>query len=216
MVLISPSLLSADFLELGAEIASLEKSGADFLHVDVMDGLFVPNLTMGPVIIKAIKKASKIPLDVHLMIENPSCYIETYAEAGADYLSIHVEAATHLDRIIDQIKSTGCKAGVALNPSTHESILTYIINKLDLILVMSVNPGFSNQSFLPYVLKKVSAIKTMLKNSGNNQCLISIDGGISNQNAKDCIKAGVDILVAGSYILGSGDYQKAINSLREI
>lgn len=214
MVMIIPSLLSADFLNLGQEISALEKAGADLLHVDVMDGSFVPNLTMGPPIIKAIKKAAKVPLDVHLMISNPEKYIETYAESGADFLTIHYEASVHLDRAIDQIKACGVKAGVALNPSTPENVLTYIIDKLDLILVMSVNPGFASQSFLPANLKKIAAIKAMLKGSGNEKCLIFVDGGINDKTGKECVKAGADGLVAGSYILHSGNYQKAIESLR--
>lgn len=214
MVMIIPSLLSADFLNLGQEISALEKAGADLLHVDVMDGSFVPNLTMGPPIIKAIKKAAKVPLDVHLMINNPEKYIETYAESGADYLTIHYEASVHLDRAIEQIKACGIKAGVALNPSTPENVLTYIIDKLDLILVMSVNPGFASQSFLPANLKKIAAIKAMLKGSGNEKCLIFVDGGINDKTGKECVKAGADGLVAGSYILHSGNYQKAIESLR--
>ncbi len=214
MVMIIPSLLSADFLNLGQEINALEKAGADLLHVDVMDGSFVPNLTMGPPIIKAIKKAAKVPLDVHLMINNPEKYIETYAESGADFLTIHYEAVVHLDRAIDQIKACGVKAGVALNPSTPENVLTYVIDKLDLILVMSVNPGFASQSFLPGNLKKIAAIKAMLKTSGNKKCLIFVDGGINDKTGKECVKAGADGLVAGSYILHSGNYQKAIESLR--
>lgn len=214
MVMIAPSLLSADFLNLGQEIDALEKAGADLLHVDVMDGLFVPNLTMGPPIIKAIKKAASIPLDVHLMIDNPEKSIEAYAKSGADYLSIHVEAVRHLDRAIMQIKDLGVKAGVALNPSTHENSLTYIIDKLDLVLVMSVNPGFSGQSFLPQNLKKITAIKAMLNASGNDSCLIFVDGGITDKNAHECVKAGASGLVAGSYILGSSDYKKAIATLR--
>lgn len=214
MVMIAPSLLSADFLNLGQEISALEKAGADLLHIDVMDGLFVPNLTMGPPIIKAIKKASNIPLDVHLMIENPEKYIEIYAQSGADYLTIHCEAVRHLDRALEQIKAQGIKAGVALNPSTHESALTYVIDKLDLVLVMSVNPGFSGQSFLAVTLKKIAAIHAMLKASGNSSCLIFVDGGITEKNALACIEAGASGLVAGSFILGAKDYQKAIASLR--
>jgi ribulose-phosphate 3-epimerase len=212
-MLIAPSLLSADFLNLGKEISSLEKAGADFLHIDVMDGHFVPNLTMGPPIIKAIKKATRVPLDVHLMIKNAEKYIELYTKSGADYLTIHCESVIHLDRAIEHIKACGKKAGVALNPATHESALAYIIDKVDLVLVMSVNPGFSGQKFLPSVLKKVSAIKSMLKDCGNEQCIISMDGGITDQNAGLCKKAGADMLVSGSYILSS-EYKKTIDSLR--
>lgn len=214
MVLIAPSILSANFLKLGEELHKLEKAGADFIHIDVMDGHFVPNLTMGPMIVEAVKRGTSLPLDVHLMIANPECYVEVYAKAGADYLTIHSEGSVHLERTIKHIKSCGIKAGVALNPATHEDALSYVIDEIDLILVMSVNPGFGNQQFLPSALKKIRALKGMLKDSTNNNCLISVDGGISDHSIGPCAKAGAELFVAGSFIFKTPDYQKAIAELR--
>jgi ribulose-phosphate 3-epimerase len=214
MVLISPSILSADFLYLHDEIMAIEQTSADFIHIDIMDGHFVPNLTFGPFIIRAIKNITKLPLDVHLMISNPGSYIEAYASSGADLLTIHVESCIHLERTIKQIKSHKIKAGVALNPSTHESVLQYVLKDLDLVLIMSVNPGFSGQNFLPAMLKKIAAVKVMVGQVKNRHCLISIDGGINDQTAKLCIQAGASSLVAGSYIFNSSDYQRAVLSLK--
>lgn len=213
-MLVAPSILSADFLRLGQELNHLEKAQADMIHVDIMDGHFVPNLTMGPVIVKAIKNGTKLPLDVHLMIDNPESYLEAYAKAGADYLTVHLESCRHLERAIKYIKSLGLKAGVALNPSIDENSLKYVIDQLDLVLVMSVNPGFSGQSFLPLALKKIGAVKAMLKVCQNSSCLISVDGGISHHNAHDCAQAGASLLVAGSYIFKSTDYPSAIAKLK--
>ncbi len=179
MTLIAPSILSADFLALGLELDKVMRAGADLIHIDVMDGHFVPNLTMGPLIVEAVRRGTSLSLDVHLMITNPECYIETYAKAGADYLTVHAESCTHLERCIKHIKSLGLKAGVALNPSTHESALSYVLDDLDLILVMSVNPGFAHQQFLPSAVKKIASIKSMLKASTNNSCLISVEGCIT-------------------------------------
>lgn len=214
MVLIAPSILAADFLHLEREIKAIEDASADLIHIDVMDGRFVPNLTMGPFIIKAIKKISSLPLDVHLMIEKPDRSLKEYCESGADFLTIHAESLVHLERSIKAIKAYGAKAGVALNPSTHESVLQYVIGDLDMILVMSVNPGFSGQSFLPAVVKKIVAIKNMLQTAGNKNCLLSVDGGINDTLAQTCVEAGASCLVAGSYIFNSTDYKKAIASLR--
>lgn len=215
MTLIAPSILSADFLALGQELDKVARAGADLIHIDVMDGHFVPNLTMGPLIIEAVKRGTSLPLDVHLMITNAECYIERYAKAGADYLTVHAESCTHLERTIKHIKSLGLKAGVALNPSTHESVLSYVLEDLDLILIMSVNPGFANQQFLPSAVKKIASIKSMLLKSINKTCLISVDGGISDQTIGACAHAGAQVFVAGSYIFKSPDYQKAIASLKE-
>ncbi|HXW53281.1 MAG TPA: ribulose-phosphate 3-epimerase, partial [Myxococcota bacterium] len=199
MVLIAPSILSANFLHLEQEIKAIVEAGADFIHIDVMDGHFVPNLTMGPVIIEAIKRVTSVPLDVHLMINNPSCYLESYVESGADLLTIHVESSIHLERDLALIRSRGAKAGVALNPSTHERVLDYVINEVDLVLVMSVNPGFSGQTFLPSAVKKIAQIKGMLKAAHNTKCIISVDGGINEGTAASCVKAGATCLVSGSY-----------------
>lgn len=214
MTLIAPSILSADFLNLGKEITAVVAAGADLIHVDVMDGHFVPNLTLGPPIISALKTVAKKPLDVHLMIDNPECFIDSYIESGADFLTIHVESTVHLERAIKRIKSLNAKAGVAINPSTHESTLHYVIDQLDLVLVMSVNPGFGGQTFLKSSLKKIAAIKSMLNDAGNTQCLISVDGGINHETAPDCIKAGATCLVAGSHVFRSEDYRAAIGQIR--
>jgi ribulose-phosphate 3-epimerase len=214
MIIISPSILSANFLQLEQEIKAIEEAGADRIHIDVMDGVFVPNLTIGPGIIKAIKKVCQIPLDVHLMIQKPETVIDTYIDSGADYLTIHVESCIHLERALFAIKSKNIKAGVALNPSTHEYALSYVIADLDLVLVMSVNPGFSGQVFLSSVLKKISAIKNMLKECGNTKCEISVDGGINEKTARSVVKAGASCLVAGSFVFQSPDYREAIERLR--
>lgn len=214
MTLIAPSILSADFLALGLELDKVTRAGADLIHIDVMDGHFVPNLTMGPLIVEAVKRGTSLPLDVHLMINNAECYLETYAKAGADYLTVHAESATHLERVVKQIKSLGLKAGVALNPATHESALSYVLDELDLILVMSVNPGFAHQQFLPLALKKIASVKSMLLKGTNKTCLISVDGGITNQTIRACANAGAQVFVAGSYIFKSPDYQKAIAELK--
>lgn len=214
MTLIAPSILSANLLSLQAEIKALEKAGADRIHVDVMDGVFVPNLTFGPVLIKAIKGATTLPLDVHLMIDHPERSLDQYIQAGADILTIHAESCGHLDRAIDYIKSHKVKAGVALNPATHESALQYVADKLDQVLVMSVNPGFSGQHFLPSAINKIKAIKTMLAHSHNERCVISVDGGINEKTASQVISAGAECLVAGSFIFSAKDYDLAIQALK--
>lgn len=215
MVMIAPSVLSADILHLAKEIQAIEHAGADLIHIDVMDGHFVKNLTFGPLMVEAIKKITHLPLDVHLMIDAPSSYVETYIKSGADLLTVHAESCVHLDRCLEQIRSLGAKAGVALNPSTNESALSYVLDKLDLVLVMSVNPGFSGQEFLKSSLKKIEAIRSMLKEAGNHRCMISVDGGISDKTAGMVKKAGADCLVSGSFIWDSADYKKAIASLRD-
>ncbi len=212
---VAPSILSADFARLGEEVAAVEKAGADWLHVDVMDGRFVPNLTLGPPIVKAIRKVTKLPLDVHLMIVEPERYVDAFAEAGADTITIHVEACTHLHRTLGHIKSLGKRAGVVLNPSTHEDTLRYVIDVADLVLVMSVNPGFGGQSFIREVLPKVKAIRAMIDASGRAIDL-EIDGGITKETAPDAIAAGARVLVAGSAVFngGEGGYASAIAALR--
>jgi ribulose-phosphate 3-epimerase len=214
-ILIAPSILSADFARLGEEVAAVEKAGADWLHVDVMDGRFVPNITLGPPIVKALRKATKLPLDVHLMIVEPEKYVEAFADAGSDTITIHVEACTHLHRTLCHIKSLGKRAGVVLNPSTHEDTIKYVIDVVDQVLVMSVNPGFGGQSFIREVLPKVAAIRAMIDARGRHVDL-EIDGGIPKETSPDAIAAGARVLVAGSAVFNGGQagYAPAIAALR--
>jgi ribulose-phosphate 3-epimerase len=214
-ILIAPSILSADFARLGEEVAALEKAGADWVHVDVMDGRFVPNITFGPPVVKALRKATKLPLDVHLMIVEPERYVDAFAEAGADTITIHVEACAHLHRTLCHIKSLGKRAGVTLNPSTHEDTLRYVIDIVDQVLVMSVNPGFGGQSFIREVLPKVAAIRTMIDARGR-QVDLEIDGGITKETAPEAIAAGARVLVAGNAVFNGGaqSYASAIAALR--
>ena len=213
MTIVAPSILSADFSRLGEEIKSVEKAGADWIHVDVMDGHFVPNITIGPPVVKSLRKITKLPLDVHLMIENVDWYIPEFADAGADIITIHQEACVHLHRSITLIKDNGKKAGVAINPGTPAETLRSIIAEIDLVLVMSVNPGFGGQSFIESSIDKVSAIKGMIEKSGSS-ALIEIDGGITSDNCDRVTSAGVDALVAGSAIFKSDDYAKIISTLK--
>lgn len=213
MVKIAPSILSADFAKLGEEIIAVEKGGADYIHVDVMDGHFVPNITIGPLIVEAIRPVTKLPLDVHLMIENPDQYIEAFAKAGADYITVHVEACRHLHRTIQNIKSFGVKAGVVLNPATPVESIQHILGDIDMVLLMSVNPGFGGQKFIPEVLPKIKKVKQMAVEKGV-EIEIEIDGGVNPETAKLCIEAGANVLVAGSAIYNQADYAKAISHIR--
>ncbi|MDZ5474386.1 ribulose-phosphate 3-epimerase [Bacillus sp. 31A1R] len=213
MVKIAPSILSADFSKLGAEIQDVEQGGADYIHVDVMDGHFVPNITIGPLIVEAIRPVTKLPLDVHLMIENPDQYIEAFANAGADYITVHVEACKHLHRTIHHIKSFGIKAGVVLNPATPVESIQHIIEDVDMVLLMSVNPGFGGQKFIPSVLQKIRQVKEMAERKGV-ELEIEIDGGVNEETAKLCIEAGATVLVAGSAVYNQEDRGKAITALR--
>ena len=211
-VIISPSILSADFSKLGEEIESV--STADWLHIDVMDGHFVPNITLGPPIISSIKKSTSLPLDVHLMITSPDRYIESFVQSGANHIIVHAEACTHLDRSIQLIKSFGCKAGVALNPHTPEHVLEYVLEELDIILVMSVNPGFGGQSLISRVFSKIERIRTKIELQ-NLSTLIEVDGGVKIQNASLFTDAGAHALVSGSGIFSAVDRKKCIEELRK-
>jgi len=213
MVKIAPSILSADFSKLGEEILAVEKGGADYIHIDVMDGHFVPNITIGPLIVEAIRPITKLPLDVHLMIENPDQYIEAFAKAGADYITVHVEACRHLHRTIQNIKSFGIKAGVVLNPATPVESIQHIIGEIDMVLLMSVNPGFGGQKFIPEVLPKIRKVKEMAEQKGVDM-EIEIDGGVNPETAKLCMEAGANVLVAGSAIYNQEDYAEAISMIR--
>jgi ribulose-phosphate 3-epimerase len=213
MVKIAPSILSADFANLGEEILDVEKGGADYIHVDVMDGHFVPNITIGPLIVEAIRPITKLPLDVHLMIENPDQYIEAFAKSGADYITVHVEACRHLHRTIQHIKSLGVKAGVVLNPATPVESIHHIIGDIDMVLLMSVNPGFGGQKFIPEVLPKIRKVKEMAEKKGI-ELEIEIDGGVNPETAKQCIEAGANVLVAGSAIYNEKDRARAISLIR--
>ena len=214
MIKIAPSILSADFAKLGEEIQNIEKAGADYVHIDVMDGSFVPNITIGNEVVKSLRQKTQLPFDVHLMINNPDNHIKAFAEAGADLITIHAEASIHLDRSLALIKSFNKKVGVSLVPSTHEDCLDYILEKLDLILVMTVNPGFGGQKFLTSQLKKIENIRNKIEKSGK-KIELEVDGGINDKTAKIAVEAGADVLVSGSYIFGSGNYQQAIQTLKK-
>ncbi len=210
---IAPSILSADFLELGKEIREVEECGADYIHIDIMDGHFVPNLTMGPMIVEAIRPITKLPLDVHLMIENPDQYIKAFADAGADYITVHVETCHHLHRTIQLIKAHGCKAGVVLNPATSADLIKPILEDLDMVLLMTVNPGFGGQAFIESVVRKIAEIKKWSE-SVNPELEIEVDGGITPETIGVCAKAGANVFVAGSAIFNKNDRKAAIESLK--
>lgn len=210
---IAPSILSANFATLGNAVEEISQAGADYIHIDVMDGNFVPNITIGSDVVKALRSHSNLPFDVHLMVQNPDKHLENFANAGADIITIHAEATTHLDRSISKIKSLGKKAGISIVPSTNEDVLDYVMENIDLILVMTVNPGFGGQKFITSQLKKIENIRNKIVKSGRN-IELEVDGGIKDQTAKQAINAGANVLVAGSFIFGSQDYSKAINSLR--
>lgn len=213
MVKIAPSILSADFSKLGEEIKDVERGGADYIHVDVMDGHFVPNITIGPLIVEAIRPITKLPLDVHLMIENPDQYIEAFANAGADYLTVHVEACKHLHRTIHYIKSFGVKAGVVLNPATPVQTIEHVIDDIDMVLLMTVNPGFGGQKFIEQVLPKIRQVKELVDKKGLS-VEIEVDGGVNEETARKCVEAGANVLVAGSAIYNERDRKKAIEKIR--
>lgn len=214
MIQIAPSILSADFMRLGQEIHAAEDAGADLLHLDIMDGHFVPNITIGPAIVAAIRKITKLPLDVHLMIEDPDKFLADFVAAGADYLTVHAEASVHLHRTVQWIREKGVKAGVSINPATPVSQLESIIADIDLVLLMSVNPGFGGQKFIPATMDKIKKVKEMIRAS-DSRALIEIDGGVKQENAKEIADAGADILVMGSAFFESGDYKKTMEKLHD-
>jgi len=213
MIRIAPSMLSADFADLQNEILRAEHAGADMLHIDVMDGHFVPNLTFGAPVVSAIRKVTKLPFDVHLMVTNPQDLLEAFSQAGADIITVHVETAPHLHRLVQTIKSKGIQAGVALNPATSLNTVEEILEELDMVLIMSVNPGFGGQQFIPSAVQKIRKLKQMIS---ERQCsaAIQVDGGINADTAKLVVAAGANILVAGSAVYGAADLPKAIRTLR--
>ncbi len=213
---IAPSILAADFANLGEQVKLVDKGGAGVIHVDVMDGHFVPNITIGPLVVKALKRVTKLPLDVHLMIENAADYIDAFAKAGADYLTVHVEACPHLHRIIQAIKEKNIKAGVALNPHTPLASIEEIIDDLDLVLIMSVNPGFGGQSFIPQTLNKLRQTQQILKNRGLSHIDVEVDGGVKLDNIKEISDAGADIIVSGSGIYHTENPIRTIQEMLKI
>ncbi len=213
MCKIAPSILSADFSKLGEEIKAVEQAGADWIHIDVMDGRFVPNITIGPVVVKSIRKVSNLPFDVHLMIVEPEKYIDPFIDAGADIITLHFEACTHIHRAVEYIKSKGKCAGVSINPATPVSMLKEILPYVDLVLIMSVNPGFGGQKYIPTSTEKVKQLKNMIEKM-KLAPLIEVDGGVTVENAKEIKEAGVDVLVAGSTVFKSDDYKETISKLK--
>lgn len=214
-ILMSPSILSADFTRLADAISRVEGAGTDFIHIDVMDGHFVPNLTIGPPVVRALKGVATVPLDVHLMVDNADATVGWYLDAGADWVTVHAEACDHLHRVVQQIHASGAKAGVALNPATPASALTEIIADLDLVLVMSVNPGFGGQAYIPSTAKKVAGIASMIRASGSS-ALIEVDGGIDERTAPLVAAAGARVLVAGNAVFGRPDPGDALRAIREV
>jgi len=215
MKLIAPSILSADFSRLGEEVKAVERLGADWIHVDVMDGHFVPNITIGPLVVKAVRGVTELPLDVHLMIEAPDLYLEDFARAGSTLITVQVEACVHLHRTIHAVKALGVKAGVALNPSTPLSTIEWVLEDVDMVLVMSVNPGFGGQKFIPQALQKIRDLKPMIR-AKNPDVLIEVDGGINQETIRSVAEAGADVFVAGSAIFGSSDYGKTVGKFRSL
>ncbi len=215
MIKIAPSILSADFMKLGDEIKKAEEAGADMFHLDIMDGHFVPNITIGPAVVGSIRKITSLPLDVHLMIEDPDKFLTDFIDAGADYITVHLEASVHLHRTVQAVKERGVKAGVSLNPATSLRSLDHILTDIDMILLMSVNPGFGGQSFIPGVMDKIKNMRDIIKTRGLNT-LIEVDGGVKLKNAREIASAGADILVMGSAFFNSKNYGDLIKKLRDV
>lgn len=213
MVKIAPSILATNFSKLGEEVLEVEKAGAELIHIDVMDGHFVPNITMGPIVVEALRPLTKLPLDVHLMIENADQYIESFAKAGADYITVHVEACPHLHRTIQLIRSFGVKPGVVLNPHTPIETIQHVLEDIDMVLFMTVNPGFGGQKFIHSVVPKVKQLSDIIKQR-NLSIEIEIDGGINEETIKPCVEAGATILVAGSAIYNAPDKAKALQAIK--
>ncbi|MCK9336749.1 MAG: ribulose-phosphate 3-epimerase [Arcobacteraceae bacterium] len=212
-MLVAPSILSADFGRLNDEIKAICDADCDFIHVDVMDGHFVPNMTIGPVVVSAVAKIATKPLDIHLMVENNTFFVDLFAPLNPRYISFHIEEEKHPHRLIQKIRSLGIKPAITLNPHTPVEAIEYLLEDLDMVLLMSVNPGFGGQKFIPSVLEKSKRLKDLIEKRNKN-CLIEVDGGVSDKNIHELRDAGVDIVVAGSYVFGSGDYKKAIASLK--
>lgn len=212
-MLVAPSILSADFGKLNDEITAICDAGCDLIHVDVMDGHFVPNMTIGPVVVSAVAKVATKPLDIHLMVENNTFFVDLFAPLNPRYISFHIEEEKHPHRLIQKIRSLGIKPAITLNPHTPVELIEHIIEDLDMVLLMSVNPGFGGQKFIPSVLEKSKRLKDLIEKRNKN-CLIEVDGGVSDKNIYELRDAGVDVVVAGSYVFGSGDYKKAIESLK--
>ena len=213
MKIIAPSILSADFSVLGEEIAAVEAAGADWIHIDVMDGHFVPNITMGPGVVKSLRKMTVLPFDVHLMIESPEQYIQPFAEAGSDRITVHMEALIHLHRTVSQIKELGLKAGVSLNPATPLSFVESILTDIDLLLIMTVNPGFGGQQFIKTMLSKIRQARELIDRFAP-AVLLEVDGGVTLTNLPAILKAGADVFVAGASIFGSGNYRDTIGKMK--
>ncbi len=215
MKIIAPSILSADFSRLGDDINAVARAGADWIHIDVMDGHFVPNITIGPMITEAVNRVTDLPLDVHLMIEHPDRYIQDFVKAGADYISVHAEACTHLNRTVSLIRDLGARPGVALNPATPTGVLEWVMDSIDFVLIMSVNPGFGGQSFIPNSIDRIRTVKQMIDRR-NLTTIIQVDGGVNASTIRKISDAGADSFVAGSAIFGSGDYRATIDELKQI
>ncbi len=214
-LIIAPSILSANFANLAHEIEQVVKAGCDWIQVDVMDGHFVPNITIGAPVVRSLSKIATVPLDVHLMISEPDRYIEDFAKAGASFITVHAEACIHLQRTLAEIRKLGKKAGVSLNPATPPSVLEYVIDDVDLVLIMSVNPGFGGQKFIPAIVPKITKVRQLFDQAGKKDVYISVDGGINSETAKLVTAAGANVLVAGNSIYGSANVKEAITSLRQ-
>ncbi|PAF49461.1 ribulose-phosphate 3-epimerase [Helicobacter sp. 12S02232-10] len=212
-MLVAPSILSADFLNLGSEVSSICEAGCDYVHIDVMDGHFVPNLTIGPVVVEKVAAIASKPLDIHLMVKNATFFVDLFVPCNPEFISVHIEEEKHLHRLISYIRNQGIRPSVVLNPHTSEDLLKYILPDIDMVLVMSVNPGFGGQKFILSMIEKVRNVKNIIL-AKNPNCLIEVDGGVSDKNIASLKQAGADIVVAGSYVFGSSDYKKAISSLR--